>query len=580
MARASLSYLSQRVLTEHEVDGERFVDYQADLVVEHTGEVLISVGGVWDNTRKRYAQGRAPARRLVLEVHRGQVGAARWFASWLRRYLRGDRQRQGELALLALFLHGARRSGKGDLAVKAMIVFAVGAPRGIIWVISDVEEDDQELREALESALPPTRWYRFYESENPPYYLFRNGSKVFLRSGAKPQKLRAGRVDLVFLNEGQKLDEACYSNVIVPLQDKGGLCIVASNWPRPSDKGKWVRSMVRRCRAKKQLDVALFEMDPRDNPHFRSERLEQLRTHMTADDYERDVRGNDPPDREKVFYTFDEAEHVRAAGISPFTGRVLENVTAAFLERVLGRDHFDHLIGMDFDKHPHIAATIKHAFDDDEPDPRVRPFHLGGEPLLWSVRIVLVEPGNEKELCQRLLALDLDPERCAIVADATGEYQGIERVRGRGSWDELHKHGFRWVFAPDPAIVRDREKKQDRGIRLNPHIADRVAVGNARLRETYLDEHGNPAGYKIHEYIDGQPELEPLVEALREWPNKNGVPFRKSLFAHRCDSWSYPTYRCFPRRLKLETKFDYESLGPRQRSALTLFPRSEDDDDE
>ncbi|KKM67322.1 hypothetical protein LCGC14_1472310, partial [marine sediment metagenome] len=42
---------------------------------------------------------------------------------------------------------------------------------------------------------------------------------------------------------------------------------------------------------------------------------------------------------------------------------------------------------------------------------------------------------------------------------------------------------------------------------------------------------------------------EKIAEALRRWPNKNGVPHKRSKYAHTSDAVSYLIWRFWPRKL-------------------------------
>lgn len=561
MARSSLSHLSQRILAEADPEdgGARLVNMRVDLVAQSTGDLIVAAGGEWDRRFRKYT-GREPAERLVLGVHQGQEAAARWFAEWLRGYARRDPliaftdEKGVDRPWITWHLHGGRGSGKTDLAVDAFAVFHAAVPKSIGWIISDVEEDDREIRDYLSAKLP-AHWYTFFESADPPYYLFANGSKLYLRSAAKPAKLKAGRVDLALWNEPQKMHERAYAYVLPRIQDTGGLAVLASNPPEPDmPRGRWIEKHIRAVDAGKLRDEKLFRLHAKDNPWVESGRLEQLHAHMSEQDY-RLMMGELVDDPNRIAYAYYEETHRKPVGIDPRspanggTGRELRELTNEFLEAKLHRDHFDAILGCDFDKKPHIAATLKRAYaDPDEP-----PFEAGGDVLLWSTRLFLVEPGNEEELCLMLLAYGLDPGRTAVVADASARWQSTDRkesrVTGKGSWDVLKKYGFIWIFPPHPKMLN------------NPIIGDRVSVMNGRLR-------CKPCGDRIHEYIDVDQNLDDLSEAATMYEKKNGGWNRRSKYAHRFDAWAYPTYRLYPQTWKMKGKVEFENLGERTRAGV------------
>jgi hypothetical protein len=46
------------------------------------------------------------------------------------------------------------------------------------------------------------------------------------------------------------------------------------------------------------------------------------------------------------------------------------------------------------------------------------------------------------------------------------------------------------------------------------------------------------------------PHLQQLRRAFRQWENRGGMPYRRSVYAHVCDAATYPVFRLFPRRLE------------------------------
>lgn len=497
---------------------------------------LLKIGGRWDRRRKRWAQG-AAGKLLVLRFHRGQEAAARWFCDWLRRFVANDWTSYRRA--WSVLLIGGRRSGKTHLACAALVLFATLNPKALIWAISPTLETGDELDENLKSLLP-RGWYVRKQAKTGRSTTFRlaNGSRILLKSAVKPQRLKAGRVDLVLLNEAQELSQLAYVKVRAPIADRGGLVLVTAN-PPDTPAGRWVEDFYLAAKSG-SVDAEVFELDPEKNPLINYDALVSIAKEVDEKTYARDVLGLFPPIGDIVFHAWSDRESVREVP----TGWV--DCTASFTKRTLGREAA-FVVGIDLQQTPHMAAAVCKFFHD--------PTDPVEDPIPVVVDEVVVEDADEDDLIDGLEAagyagrIDPDDETsaarlCAVVMDASAWWQDGAHQKGKTSDRAFKARGWTLLYKP--------QKDSDR----NPDIVERVKCTNARLK----NQQGRRRMF-VH------PRCERIVRAMRNWENRNGAPYRKSDFAHLCDAVSYVIYRFFGRPKVKKSKTTY--------TPLNLFPRSE-----
>lgn len=502
---------------QFDAQSDRFVDMRADIVHEDTGEVLFTAGGRWDRRSKTYAEDSDVSR--ILRVHEGQVPAARWFARWLELHRRGEEMIDlGEPVTDALFV-GGRRGGKSNLALAAGMTYLVAKPRGICWVILPTFEDRPEIDRELDEFIPRA-WFK---GVGAPLFLrrFANGSELYLKSSHDTESLKRGRVDIAIVNEAQKHKVDVYATVLPAIADKGGLVIMTANPPK-SAAGEWVTDLLDKARARR-ANTQLFTFDPQLNPHVKRHVLRSLKSKLDERTYQREIEGAFLPRTDVVFHAFSSELNVEVMpdGLG---------VTVPFLRRRLGVDSTV-IHGMDFQKDPHMVASSLRFWEDPE-DPQ-------GDPLVWIVDEVLVEQGLEDDLVDALESHGRGWSGAdAVVADASGEWQDAERTKGRSSWDVLRRRGWRKLYMPD-----GNSKK-------NPPVLERLAVGNSLLKSADQVRKLRVDPRCIH-----------TIRSMRLWENRNGAPNRRSEHAHIADTWTYPCYRLFPRRVP-RGDIGYETVAP------------------
>lgn len=542
MPRTSRQQLVQSQLDEGVRQAARYVDLQLDFVRYKSGTPIARFGGEWDRREKRYT-GDA-ARSFVIEAHAEQVSAVQAFDEWFAEHLHGapasDRIRDIladgdveiseldiELGLCELILSGGRRSGKTTIAEALGIGYSVGVDGAIVWTVVPSEQMHEEPREVI-AALMPDAWYTYLGWPHFTFHLA-NGSDHILRSGHSPGNLKKGKADVVIVNEAQQVKLASYNNARGAVVDSGGVVITAANPPVPGDVGVWVRDAVIQTEKKARPGASHVFIDPLLNPRIDPRRLLALRTSMTLYDWETQIRGKMLAFPGTIFYAWDEKENERP---TPNFG----NITREFLREHEGPDYeLDHILIVDVQKFPFIAALVVHAFRDPSAPNDAR------RALLWGTEEIAMAQGDEVDLCNEFTARGFDPARTMAVMDASCHWQQQQRdpekqrpkYKGAASASILRDHGFGLVVRPD-------RKQAD-----NPGIMEGVRAANLVIRAVA----GDPelANGIRGLYLD--PKTCPnAIASVQGWKlNKHGHP-EKSRAAHFGDDLRYLAWRFYPRR--------------------------------
>lgn len=574
MARGALASAVATLLEfeddeDSEATSRRFIDLSISLrlcdvdpvecrPIAGTDDELIEVGGRWDRRAKKWHD-EEPERQRVIRLHRGQAPGARWLADWFRRRQRGRKRvwSSEERAIWTLLLLGGRRGGKSHLACVALVLFAVAFPGARVWAVSPTQDRTDELEVAIRSLLP-RRWYRYRGGGAGKQVQFKlaNGARILLVSGHKDGALKQGRVDLVLYNEGQNMTKKGWAQLRGAIADSGGLVIVAAN-PPDTEIGRWIEEIYEKSRAKKN-HVEVFELSAKDNPFVEFKALADMRADL--DDpktFEREIEGKIVPIGDTVMYCWSDHDTIREV---PETWI---DVTAEATKRQLGRAA-GYVVGMDFQKTPCMAAVVYKFFKDPsavDPD----------EIIPWIVDEVAPEETDENGLldaleerprwqrcgrvegdCYRGWAEegDAEPLHCAVVMDASAWWQDGAHTKGKTSDQVLRARRWTWLYRPQP------NNPDGTPVKVNPDIVERCKLTNARLENA----NGRRRMFSLA-------SNEKTNRAMKRWEHRDGVPYRKSKYAHLCDAVSYVIYRFFARPKKSGGTNEYRSAGKRSRAA-------------
>ncbi|MDQ3276644.1 MAG: hypothetical protein M3Q39_16840 [Actinomycetota bacterium] len=545
---------SVAILLEREGQGEgRYLDLAVSLRLADVEELpdgskqwvtageeeILRVGGRWDRSRKKWS-GEA-TKVVVLRVHRGQEAAARWLARWFRCRITG---KWGDFKRVwsALFL-GGRRGGKSHLACVALILYAVAFPRALVWAISPTQEETDELEQAIRSMLP-RRFYTYRGGGAGKSVSFRllHGSRLLMLSGHKPRALKRGRVDFALYNEAQNQHRAGYVQLRGAAADRGGLVILAAN-PPDSPIGRWVEEHYEQTKAGK-IESEVFELVYRNNPWVDHRALESLKGEVDEVTYKREIEGLMMPIGNTVMHAWSDRESWK----DPEPGWI--DITPEFTQKHLGKP-FGYIVLMDFQKTPAMVADVAKVFRDPA---------APEDEIFCVVDEVIAEQSDEDELldmlestgrwvpgghladdCYRGWKVDTDdpakPVHCAVVMDASGFWQDGAHTKGKTSELVLRARNWRHMYKPQ----KDSDK--------NPDIIERCKATNARLKAE-----SGVRRLRVARHCDK------TAKAMKLWENRNGVPYRRSDFAHLCDCVSYGVYRFWGRPKVTKKPGEYKSV--------------------
>lgn len=520
-----------------------------------TDEELLRVGGRWDRVRKRWSTATAVKRRVVLRFHRGQEEAARYFADWTARWVRGDWK--DFRRAWSMLLIGGRRSGKTDFACAALVLFAVLSPKARIWAISPTLETGTELVDALKEMLP-RRWYSFATTKNGgATFRLANGARILLKSAVKPGRLKAGRVDLCLLNEAQDLAKLAYTKLRAAVADRGGIVLMTAN-PPDSPSGMWVEDHYLKAKSG-EIACEVFVFDPRKNPWVLHEALSSMLGEVDQKSYDRDVLGLFAAVGDVVLYAYEPEENWR----DPWPGLV--DVTAEVTRKEFGRAAAE-VVAMDFQKTPWMVGLV-HRFFRDPADP-------SGDVLTWCVDEAIADESDESELVDMLESIPRwrpgagDPAKrenedfyrgwaepgddgarhAAVVMDASGFWQDGAHSGAGASRVGMDRTSERWLRARNWTHLHTPQKDNER----NPAVGERLKAGNARLRSA--KELGGKRRYFIAKHCAR------TAQAFRLCPRKHLVMDKRSEHSHIVDAATYLIYRFFGRPPVKKRPGEYRGL--------------------
>lgn len=593
MARLGIARSVAILLEEREEDAthsERYVDLALAVVVADvdvsgpeprwvagTDEDLLELGGRWDRQEKRWAD-QPHTRRAVVRVPRGsdQEQPARWICEWFRRWIVGGTgphwDERGVLLsgraeaiefvrAWTLMLYGGRRGGKTTLSVLALLMMAVAFPGSRDFAISPTQAETDELEQELVRMTPRT-WARVHSqgAGKALQYRFASGSRIIFISGHKPRGLKRGRMDIVLYNEAQDQHRAGYTRLRGAIVDKAGLVILACN-PPDAPIGRWVEELYERARAQEvdrptRVRVAqLFRLVGKHNPFVSAESLADMRAELDDVSARRDVDGEmGIAIGDVVWHGFSATESVRSVPPS------FVDVTAEVTRREFGSPG-GYIVGMDFQQTPAMVAVIIKVFVDPDDEKR--------EELLWVVDAIVLEKADEYQLCDALESQprwtrdgrhptetyrgwpvpeeDRDEPRCCVVVmDASGFFEDGAHNKGKTSDLALRARKWTWLFPPH------------KGSNRNPDILERVKTTNRLLKAADSDD-GKQLGRRRLFFV---PTVLQVIEAMKMWERRNGVPYRRSPYAHVSDGVSYPVFRLFGKpKMKAASGSGYVSIS-------------------
>lgn len=463
----------------------RFLDLRLDLTSPTDGTSLLTAGGRWDRTFKRFldpaTEGDAAA-TVAIQLQESQVEFAQFGAEWLAAYREGY-PRDTTLAMMA----GDRRGGKTFVADALVIAACIDAPIAadgtplIAWIVSKSFRERFELEQWILNRIPP-EWYRHLGA---PVHEFRfvHGPTLRLISADDDDATKQGRVDICFINEPQKMGPRAVANAVLGSSDLGGLCILAANPPSGSNsRGEWLfdlkeaiddeRIALAQGKKVEPLGVRYFHVDSKKNKaidQLARRRAGRIATVIDPTLAAGDVEGSWKRPSERACWEFDKHRHLHAV---PQVG-ALQNVTEAVTRR-RGIGSWPAVAGVDLQDKPHIVATVWECYGD--PD----------DPTFWAVDELA---GERRWTEEEYLDAFADrfpqhtPRSLLWVMDASGFWQDAPHSKGgRTSAKVWQDPARRWRVVPPQDPKGEGPDARAR----NPFVDDQLQVANELLRRDRL----------------------------------------------------------------------------------------------
>jgi hypothetical protein len=464
-----------------------------------TGDVLLSTGGKWDNYENKFLRGGTSTakRAKIIDLEESQVEFSKWYSTWLDAFI-ADEPRDTRLVLTA----GERRGGKTTIGLLSAIALAVGRPNSIVWVVSSTYQERDEIESAI-LRFVPSNWY-IYRGAPKYRFIFSNGSVVRNVSADDPETLKQGRVDLVFVNEAQKMQAGVLTNSLPGIIDCGGLTILAANPPRRAI-GEWVRDLKEAIDAKRVNSAKFFGFSAKLNEQIDQQAREDVGSILRVIDPKvaaADDEGLWLPVGDVAYSHFAVNKHVIPP---PYIG----DTTKDFLRSKMGRP-YEYVNGADFQSTPHMAGVSVKIYK--SPDGR-NIYHVVGEVLRDGTEDDFLDTVDESGIWT--------PENTLWVGDASGTWQDGAHKSGRVSFDIFKSR--RWhILPPQRAKTENRRPK-------NPAVEDRINLVNKLLAQDRL-------------YI--APQAQNLALSIKKCPVKFGKPYGRH--SHITDALGYVLYYLEP----------------------------------
>lgn len=512
-----------KIQQAQESNRDRYLDLCLEISIGDDDPFLV-VGGRWDHVEHRYTDDE-PAECVRVQLHKGQRDSARWFADWLSKHLEYRRlvaagvhaehavdEAYGDAYETSVILCGGRMSGKSWEACVLAAAFALALPGARLICVSPEQAKTKELISVMIKTLFARQWRVWKEAAQIIELV--NGSVIEFHTGKKAD-MKLGDVDLWIANEAQEISEQIVLDLDGSAARRAGLGILTGNPPRRVS-GKWFREWYEKSITGAIRSVRAFFLDPRNNPHVPSSRLEQEEEKYGPLKFRREILGDMlAPMQDVVFPEYSPSIHLlkyRPTDWIDVTPMVSAKWYGKRVSWILGND-FDKRAGCNW-----IAARFYLRDKRDEIDKAVMLIEYSEANIL-----------NEEMLAERMeLAEDqwgyrlFDKADTIIVGDASASWQETTRkwAEKPPSFAQLEGEGWT-IIKPDPNLGG------------NPKVSRRFDTANYLLRRSRARE---PVVYVLHTATS-------VVNSLRDYPKKNGHEDRDSEHAHPADAWTYVAWR-------------------------------------
>lgn len=540
----------------------------------HGQRVLLSAGGRWDRLLRRFSEGQpSPVLREcdlvellphevaalcpphVFIVTDSQVDYVLAFGDWLWAFLH-DKPRPTALDVLA----GNRRGGKTFIMIACVLAAALACPitrRGgkdigfLGWFVVATYPEQREIHEDLAEVLrrrgdsgpDPSTWFTYRAKDN--LYTSIAGATLVLKSANDPESLKQGRVDIVGINESQKVDGDAAIHTAGNNIDLGGLTILAANPPRKV-KGAWMLDIKAAWEKGRNRDpedgqevIRWFWINPEGNPHVSQAGRRKFKflaaiINPKLGAADADNEWNQINDVVCPKWGYDLVLEEIPGNWENVTGEVIRAM--GLRDYIRRPETFISFGGLDFNKSPHMAAVRWEAFRDPTArDPQ--------KVIFVAIAELTSNPESdkghtEKEFIGELWERGWRPEEVFFIGDPSGQWQSSEH-RKRGGVKQGHS-SFDLFRSPTEVEIN--------GQVVQVPAWDIFAPTTWRLKESLWYAHPRKL-----ESIDDMNELmrtrrlrvlsscPALIEAFAKCSTKNHGP--NSEHWHIFDAARYPIHR-------------------------------------
>lgn len=562
----------------------------------HEQRRLLSCGGRWDKLRHSYVSGSQPVLRErdfddapelcaahVVIVNDSQIESIVAFAEWVHCFVHGL-PRPTALDVLA----GRRRGGKTWIMIACVVAAALAAPSGrkagkeqryVGWLVVPTYPEQREIHEDVLEVLTrpegadgpdPRTWFRYRPNPNNVYQ-FASGAELYIKSANNSDSLKQGRVDVIGINESQKVDGDSCIHAAGNNIDRGGLTILAANPPRKA-RGAWMLDIKSAWEEGRAIDpedglpvIRWFWVDPQKNPHVnqggrRKYKLVAgfINPKLAAADA--DNEWNQLNDLVLPKWRHELILSDVPVGWENVTGEVI--LAMRLREYLRSPSGYSSWGGIDFNKYPWQSAVGLKAYRDPT---------RGGELIFVIERELCSDPQGDKGRTEKEFIIDLhrhgwDPEELCFIGDPSGQWQSSEHRRrggvkqGHSSFDLFrspteYEEGGQTVVVPGWDIFAPTTwKAKDSKHYAHPRIVESVDDMNELMRLGRL--------YVLASCAH-------TIEAFKKCPRgKNGGPDKESDYNHIVDAARYAIHRAL-NAMEPKTKQGRSSGPVRGRRPLT-----------
>ena len=455
------------------------------------------IGGVWSSQHGMYIAPLPadwkPARPF--RVGPNQYGVALDFYDAM---LNEQRVELGKKIIQDIVTHGGRRSGKSSALAPCGSMAMIMYPGSLGLILGPLKRHGDRIMAMIRRHLDPAAWT--YDRRDAMLKLV-NTSVVTARNASNYNNEVGDGLRWMVIDEAALLPEIVYEKLSPSLCDHNGVCCMSTT-PRGHN---WVYRKTMQARAGSEaIEDHVFPIF--DNV-FLSEsakrRAVEAAETLSKNGYIEEILGEYVSETDIAFPDFND-DNIRPRE------QLTEDVTPALCSACFGKP-YRFIAAVDFNFTPTAGGIIQ----------------MDRNGSAWIVAEVSTSGGAidawGQALADTLRGLGCnDPlNECIIIADASGDYQGVGKNAGfmPGTWETLLAQG--WRVEPPTGIMR---KNPSRKGRLD--LISAMILNAAGVRRLYVD-----------------PGCTHTIDMFRGLPIRDGIPSKKSQHIHYYDGATYGIYR-------------------------------------